>query len=92
MYCKEKSTLKLSSNIITKKMGENHLECYLPIELKPKYNRDIRLRPYLSEQQRLQLDKELFYAKKVYDDKEPYPEKKENIENCKNCQYKDICF
>lgn len=92
MNCKEKTTLKLLSNIISKEKGEKRIGVYIPIELKPKEFRDVRVRDYLSESQKLQLDKQLFWADDVREDEERYPDKKENIDKCKNCQYRDVCF
>ena len=92
MNCKEKTTLKLSSNVITKGMAQNLMGLYLPMELKSSECRDVRLRPYLSDNQKLQLDKALFYAHEIRDDSVRYPEKEENFNKCKNCEYKDICF
>ena len=92
MNCKEKTTLKLSSNIISKAIGEKRIGVYIPVELKPKEYQDVRLRGTLSERQKKQLDKQLFWTDDVWEDEERYPEKKENLELCKDCKYKDICF
>lgn len=92
MNCKERTALKLSSNIIPKSLGDGNLGIYVPVELKPQEYKDVRLRNSLSEQQKKQLIKQLFWTDNVHDDKERYPEKKENIKKCNNCQYKDICF
>lgn len=92
MNCKEKTTLKLSSNLITKTICNGKIGVYIPMELKSKEQRDVRLRDYLSENQKKQLDKGLFWTDNIRDEKERYPNKKENFEKCKNCQYKDICY
>lgn len=90
MNCKEKTTLKLSSNIISKYKGR--IGWYIPVELKSKEFRDIRMIDNLSPQQQKQLLKEQFLSKEIREDVERYSEKKENVELCKNCKYKDICF
>ena len=62
------------------------------MELKSKEYRDVRLRGCLSKRQQMQLDKQLFWTDVVRVDEERYPEKTENVEKCKYCQYKDICY
>ena len=91
MNCKEKTTLKLSSNVITKGMA-HLIGLYLPMDLKSSEYKDNRLEDNLSDNQKLQLDKALFYAHEIRDDSVRYPEKEENFNKCKNCEYKDICF
>lgn len=92
MNCKEKTTLKLSSNVITKGMAQAGIGLYLPMDLKSSEYKDVRLRLYLTDNQNLQLEKALFYAHEIRDDSVRYPEKEENFNKCKNCEYKDICF
>lgn len=92
MKCKGKTTLKIASNIITKEIGDKKLGVYIPVELKSKEHRDVRLRDSLSERQKKQLDKQLFWTDDVWEDEERFPEKMENLEMCKDCKYKDICF
>ena len=92
MDCKEKTTLKLSSNIISKEIGYKKLGLYIPFDLKPTEYKYPGLREYLTDRQKNQLDKQYFYAKEIIDDELRYPEKEENIEKCRTCQYKDICF
>lgn len=92
MNCKEKTTLKLSSNINLKAVCDKRIGVYIPIELKPKECRDVRLRDSLSEQQKRQLEKQLFWTDDVREDEELYPNKKENFAMCKDCKHKDICF
>jgi hypothetical protein len=92
MNCKQKTTLKLSSNIISKAIGDKKLGVYIPVELKPKEYKDVRLRDSLSERQKRQLEKQLFWTDDVWENEERYPDRKENVEMCQDCQYKDICF
>lgn len=91
MNCKEKTTLKLSSNVIPNAM-QNWIGLYIPVDLKPQNEIDKRLIDTLSPRQKKQLEKRLFVAKDIRDDEERYPEKKENFELCKDCEYKDICY
>lgn len=93
MKCKEKTTLKLSSNVISQDVDtRGELGWYVPVDLLPKGCHDVRLLHELSEKQRRQIQRELLWAEEIYEDKEKYPDKKENAAICKDCQYKDICF
>ena len=90
MKCKQKSSLKLVSNIILKET--KNLELYIPFELKPKEYKDVRVRDQLSPKQKKQHDKELFRAKEIRESFERFPNKIENYEMCRDCEYKDRCF
>lgn len=92
MNCQEKTTLKLSSNIVSKELGNGKLGVYIPVDLKLAQYRDARLRDCLSERQKVQADKQLFFADEVITDLQRYPMRKENLQMCKDCEYKDICY
>ena len=90
MKCKQKSSLKLVSNIILKET--KNLELYIPLELRPKEYKDVRAEHLLSPKQKEQLLKELFRAKEIRESFERFPNKIENYEMCKDCKDKDKCF
>lgn len=92
MNCKERTSLKLSSNIISEKSGRGCVGVYVPTDLKPNEYKDVRLVHYLTDRQKKQLYKQLFETMRTKEDEKHFPEKKENIEMCKDCEYKDICF
>ena len=92
MNCNEKTTLKLSPNIISKTKGDKKLGVYIPVELKQAEFRDKRLFGLLTPDQQKQLEKQLFWAQNVYDDNERFPEKLENKEQCRDCIYREICY
>lgn len=89
MNCDGKTTLKLASNII---VGKNNVGFYIPIELKPKEYKDVRMAGCLSERQKRQSEKQLFWTDNVKESKERYPDRKENQQKCKDCEFRDICF
>ena len=91
MFCELKSDLKLASNVVTKAKGDR-IGLYIPVDLKKKEDLDVRVIQNLTAQQRTQLDKSLFYAKKIVDSKKRFFDLPENKEMCYNCPHKDICF
>ena len=92
MNCKERTSLKLSSNIISEKSGRSCVGAYVPAELQPDEFKDERVIHCLTERQRKQVYKRLFETRRIKEDEERFPEKPENIEMCKGCEYRDICF
>ena len=91
MNCSEKTTLKLTSNIICKNRNQS-VGLYIPMEMKSKEYKDVRLEHYLSKEQKRQIIKKTFYADDVWEDEERYPNKPENTELCANCPCRDICY
>ncbi len=89
--CLLKSSVKLTPNVNLKsKCLHNNIQSYIPFDLKSDEFKDSRLSKFLTEEQELQSIKKMFQAKKIIDDNVKFLEK--NIEMCKNCDYKDICY
>lgn len=67
MIQKGTSSIKLTSNIMLKSKYEKDFVGYLPPDLLPSEYSDVRNRSMLTDRQREQLDKRLFYASKIID-------------------------
>lgn len=69
MEIKEKSSIKLVSNIMLKSKYVNDEvgSIYVPWDLLPRYLKDVRNTIKLTEEQIYQSEKHTFYAKKIVD-------------------------
>lgn len=65
----ESSTVMLSSNIMLRTKYERDPWSYIPADLLPSYYSDTRVAQFLSAEQRKQMEKKLFYASHVIDEK-----------------------
>ena len=92
MKCQDKSTIKLSSNIIKKSTADMAIGMYIPFEYKSSLFRDVRMYNQLSAAQQQQHLKQFFYAENIEDDGVRYPEKTENEEKCAGCKFREICY
>ncbi len=91
MFCELKSDIKLTSNVVTQEKGEK-IGLYIPVDLKKPEDLDVRLLHNLTVQQKVQLDKNLFYAGRIIDSIERFQDLSDNKDMCKDCPHKDICY
>ena len=63
-----RSSISLVSNIMLKKQYSLNWQCYIPADLLDSHYFDTRLQWQLTEQQRQQFSKRLFYARKIIDE------------------------
>lgn len=91
MKCQDRTTLKLKSNVITKRQADRSIGLYIPFEYKNNIYRDVRMFNQLTSKQKEEQVKEFFYAKEIISDDLRYPNKKENEDLCKGCKYYEIC-
>ncbi len=91
MFCELKSDIKLTSNVVTQEKGEK-IGLYIPVDLKKPEDLDVRLLHNLTVQQKVQLDKNLFYAGRIIDSIERFQDLPDNKDMCKDCPHKDICY
>ena len=64
----QKSSIKLLSNIMLKSRYDKASYLYLPPDVLPPYFSDVRAQGFLTQEQRNQYEKRLFYAKKIIDE------------------------
>lgn len=89
MFCTLKSDIKLTSNIVN---GRDKIGLYIPSDLMPPEYSDSRLYDRLTEDQKRQYYKRLFYAKEIRDADKRFCELPENADMCNNCPNRDICY
>ena len=65
---KERSSVKLNSNIMLKSKFEKDPRGYLPPDLLPEYYKDSRVQESMTLRQRKQFEKLMFYADRVVDE------------------------
>lgn len=65
---KESSAIMLSSNIMLKSKFVKDQWAYIPVDLLPSYYSDTRAAQFLSPEQRVQMEKKLFFASHVIDE------------------------
>ena len=63
----DSSNVMLSSNIMLRSKYERDPWAYAPVELLPAHYADVRAMQFLSQDQRKQAEKKLYYAYKVID-------------------------
>ncbi|MFI3211473.1 MAG: hypothetical protein R3Y64_10555 [Peptostreptococcaceae bacterium] len=90
MNCKIKSNLKLKSNIVLTSKFDRYKS--IPFDMLEKTHKDVRMFGQLTQYQRNEQEKILFFADKVTTSKERFSEQEDNKEMCNNCIYKDICI
>ena len=64
----EVSNIMLSSNIMTREKYNKDRWFYIPADLLPEYYSDVRAARFLSQDQRLQLERKLFMASGIIDE------------------------
>lgn len=65
---KERSSIKLNSNIMLKSKFEKDPRGYLPPDLLPEYYKDSRVQGSMTPRQQKQFEKLMFYANRVVDE------------------------
>ena len=92
MNCNFKSNINLKSNLITEDKWIYCKEKYLPFDLLPDEYRDPSLRIRLTKEQRKRADELLFHCKNRREVKERIWQTNKCYENCRDCNYHNICY